>query len=126
MRGGATSPLPQGVGAHTVEDRVEPRPDVRTRPETVEPTERAEERLLDEVLGVGGVAGHAKGGPIETLEVGQRFCLESFPVHTVGAASPGVNAPAALPIPAARMKRDGAILPRRRPRRFVDGPAGMG
>ena len=42
----------------------------------VERGERLDERLLDQVLGVGRVAGHAQGGRIELVDERQRVGLE--------------------------------------------------
>ena len=62
------------------EDLVEPRPEVGAVLVAVEGAVRLQERLLHEVLGVGGVPGHAQGGGVQRLHVRHGELGESTPV----------------------------------------------
>ena len=66
------------------EDPVEPSLEVGAVLVLVEGRERAHEGLLQEVLGVGGVAGHPQRGGVELVEVGQGVALEPGAALLVG------------------------------------------
>ncbi|MPM65599.1 hypothetical protein SDC9_112496 [bioreactor metagenome] len=67
---------PIGVDVAVGQDPVEPGLDVGARPELVERGERLRVRVLDDVLGVGGVAGHPQRGPVQLVQVGHGLALE--------------------------------------------------
>ena len=69
--------LAVGVDVGVRQDPVQPRLEVGARLVLVERGEGLGERLLHEVLGVGGVAGHAQGRRVELVEVLQRLALEA-------------------------------------------------
>ena len=103
-RAGRPGGAAEGVGADAVEDRVQPGPDVGARGEAVEGAVGAQEGLLDQVLGVVRVPGHAVGGPVEGPQVRDGLGLESFiAVHDRSRASlQGETTPRLPPIPRAR------------------------
>ena len=68
--------LAVGVDERVGEDAVQPGLEVRALGELVEGRERLHEGLLDEVLGVGRVAGHPQRRGVQLVEEGQRVALE--------------------------------------------------
>jgi hypothetical protein len=68
----------EGIGAHALQDRLQPGPRVRAGGEAVEGPVSAQEGLLHDVLGVVGVSGHAVRGREERPQVGQHFRFESL------------------------------------------------
>src|SRR5690606_18863703 len=68
--------LPVVVDERVRQDLEQPGPQVRSRPELVERPERPQVCLLDEILSVHGVPGHAVGGAIQSIDVAKRLFLE--------------------------------------------------
>ena len=69
--------LAVGVDEGVGQDAVEPGLEVGAGPELLERAVRLRERLLDQVLGVGGVAGHPHRGGVQLVEERQRVALEA-------------------------------------------------
>jgi len=88
-------PLAVAVDVGVGQDPVQPGLEVGALGELVEGGVGLHERLLDQVLGVGRVAGHPQGRRVELVEIGQRVPLE--PGVALGAGLLGVGAAAALP-----------------------------
>jgi hypothetical protein len=73
-----TLALAVGVDVGVGEDAVQPGLEVRARLVLVERRERLGEGLLDEVLGVGGIAGHPQRGRVQLVEVLEGIALEAL------------------------------------------------
>lgn len=58
------------------QDLKQPRPEVGSRLEPVGEPERAEVRLLDQVVGLGRAAREVQGKVVERIEMGQRVAFE--------------------------------------------------
>ncbi len=71
--------LAVAVDERVGQDPVQPGLEVGALGELVEGGERLDERLLDEILGVGRVAGHPHRRRVELIEEGQRVALEPSP-----------------------------------------------
>jgi hypothetical protein len=73
---GLAPPLPAGVEECRSLHPVEPRPQVGIRRELVEGYICPGESVLDKILGIKAVAGHAQGGPVELRDEGKHVSLE--------------------------------------------------
>jgi hypothetical protein len=73
---GLAPPFPAGVEESRGQHPVQPRPQVGTRRELMEGYICPGESVLDKILGIRAVAGHAHGGPVELRDEGKYVSLE--------------------------------------------------
>ena len=86
-RSGPSLAAAEGIGAHALQDRDEPGSRIAAGLKAVDRPVRAQERLLHQVLGVVGVAGHSVRGREQGPQLGQELRLEALvAVHNVRAA----------------------------------------
>ena len=75
---------PATIAPHVLENRGQPGPTVRARPEAVKRLKRLHHRFLYQVFGFGSIPLEPHGQPEQPIEVGQGLRLEGSPRRVGG------------------------------------------